>query len=393
MQYNFDEIIDRSGTYAVKLEGAPAGAPEDSIMAWVADMDFAPPQPVLDALKERLDRKIFGYTVYNNEDLKKAVTGWFSRRHGWRVAAEDIFFSPSIIPALSILIQALTEPGDGIIVQNPVYTPFTTQIEGNGRRVLNSPLINEGGAYSMDHGDLARKFADPHVRGMILCNPHNPVGRVWREEELKQLVELAKAHDKWIISDEIHMDLVRMGERYTPLLKAAPEYAHRIIACTAPSKTFNLAGLALSNIVIPNQEHQKKWNELMDVKLHLSMANPFAVEATIAAYNEGDDWLDQLRAYLDGNFKAVSSFLEKELPEAVISDSEGTYLAWIDLGSYCKDAGELEKSLIRHGIIVNQGIQFGAEGSCYVRINLAIPRSLLQELLERLKKAMATLSA
>lgn len=388
MKYDFDEIIDRSGTHAVKLENGPEGAPADSIMAWVADMDFTPPQPILDALGRRLDQRILGYTIYDNQKLKSAVTGWFRRRHDWEVSQEEIFYSPSVIPALSLLIQSLSEPGDGIIIQNPVYRPFTTQIENNGRRIVNSPLINDGGAYTMDFGDLHEKFSDPKVTGMIFCNPHNPVGRVWQEREIRQLVDLAKAHDKWIISDEIHMDLVREGVNYTPLLKAAPEYQHRIITCTAPSKTFNLAGLGLSNIVIPNPDYQEKWKRLMEEELHLSMANPFAIEATIAAYNDGDEWLDQLLEYLDKNFAEVTSFVERELPEAVMTFSEGTYLAWIDLNGYIRDADVLEKSLISHGIIVNQGIWFGPEGSGFIRINLATPHSQLIKLLERLKSAL-----
>lgn len=388
MKYDFDEIIDRSGTHAVKVEGVSPEAPDDSVLAWIADMDFAPPKPVLDALEARLDRKIFGYTIYDNKKLKQAVTGWFKRRHDWIVDPQDIFYSPSIIPALSVLIKVLTEPGDGIIIQSPVYTPFTTQIEGNDRRVFRSPLINDGGFYHMDYEDLERKFADPDVKGMIFCNPHNPVGRVWTSEELETVTAIAKTHDKWIISDEIHMDISRIGIRAIPLMTIAPEYTHRIIACTAPTKTFNLAGLGISNIVIPNKEYQRLWQEVMDKQLHLSMASPLAIEATIAAYEEGDEWLDQLKEYLDENFRVLREFMERELPEAVMTQSEGTYLAWINLGFYCNDAGALEKRLISHGVILNQGLQFGEEGSCYVRMNLGMPRANLQELLVRLKNAM-----
>ena len=254
MKYNFDEVVDRKGTYSCKLDQMPEGAPSDALSVWVADMDFACAEPIIRALHERIDRKIFGYTIYDNEDLKHAVTGWFRRRYGWEVAKEDVFFSPGVVPALAFLLQALTSEGDGIIIQRPVYYPFTNKINGNNRKIFNSSLIYENGDYRMDYEDLEKKFADEAVKGMILCSPHNPVGRVWTVEELGRLVEIAKKYGKWIISDEIHMDLTRKGVVHTPLLKVAPKYADHIVVCTAPSKTFNLAGMQLSNIVIPNKD-------------------------------------------------------------------------------------------------------------------------------------------
>lgn len=393
MKYNFDEVVDRRGTYSCKLEAMPEGAPEDALSVWVADMDFACAEPIIKALHERIDRRIFGYTIYDNQDLKNAVTGWFKRRYDWEIEKEDVFFSPGVVPALAFLLQALTGEGDGIIIQRPVYYPFTNKINGNNRKIYNSSLIYENGDYRMDYEDLEKKFADDAVKGMILCSPHNPVGRVWTLDELRKLVDIAKKYNKWIISDEIHMDLTRKGIVHTPLLKAAPEYADHIVVCTAPSKTFNLAGMQLSNIVIPNKEWQKKWLEVIDDAFSVSMANPFGIAATIAAYNEGEEWLDQLRDYLDENIRYVKEFVKENLPKASVTAVEGTYLIWLDLNGYEKDPKKLEKLMQQTAkIAFDEGYIFGEEGSGFERINAAMPKKNLEDCMNRIKMALDTLN-
>ena len=393
MKYNYDEVVDRKGTYSCKLDQMPEGAPSDALSVWVADMDFACAEPIIRALHERIDRKIFGYTIYDNEDLKHAVTGWFKRRYDWEVAKEDVFFSPGVVPALAFLLQALTNEGDGIIIQRPVYYPFTNKINGNNRKIFNSSLIYENGDYRMDYEDLEKKFADEAVKGMILCSPHNPVGRVWTVEELGRLVEIAKKYGKWIISDEIHMDLTRKGVVHTPLLKVAPEYADHIVVCTAPSKTFNLAGMQLSNIVIPNKEWQKKWLGVIDDAFSVSMANPFGIAATIAAYNEGEEWLDQLRDYLDENIRFVKEFVKEQLPKASVTAVEGTYLIWLDLNGYESDPKKLEKLMQETArIAFDEGYIFGEEGNGFERINAAMPKRNVEDCMNRIKKALDTLN-
>ncbi len=393
MKYNFDEVVDRKGTYSCKLDQMPEGAPSDALSVWVADMDFACAEPIIRALHERVDRRIFGYTIYDNEDLKNAVTGWFKRRYDWEVEKNDIFFSPGVVPALAFLLQALTGEGDGIIIQRPVYYPFTNKINGNNRKIYNSSLIYENGDYKMDYEDLEKKFSDEAVKGMILCSPHNPVGRVWTLDELRRLVDIARKYGKWIISDEIHMDLTRKGVVHTPLLKVAPEYADHIVVCTAPSKTFNLAGMQLSNIVIPNKEWQKLWLGVIDDAFSVSMANPFGIAATIAAYNEGEEWLDQLRDYLDENIRYVKEFVKEQLPGASVTAVEGTYLIWLDLNAYGLDPKALEKLMQETArIAFDEGYIFGEEGNGFERINAAMPKRNLEDCMNRIKKALDTLN-
>lgn len=389
MQYNFDEMNDRKGTYAAKLDALPQGAPADALSVWVADMDFACADPVLKALHDRVDKKIFGYTLYDNDDLKTAVTGWFKRRFDWDIPKADIFYSPGVVPAIAFLLRALSEEGDGIIIQRPVYYPFTNKILASRRKMYNSPLLCEDGTYKMDYADLETKFADENVKGMILCSPHNPVGRVWTKEELRRLVDIAKKYDKWIISDEIHMDLTRQGVVHTPLLKVAPEYADHLVVCTAPSKTFNMAGMQLSNNIIPNREWQQRWLAVIEDEFSVSMANPFGIAATIAAYNEGEEWLEQLKDYLDGNIHYVKEFLNEHLPKARMQIPEATYLVWIDLSEYESDPKKLEYLMQNTArIAFDEGYIFGEEGNGFERINIAMPRQQVEECMRRMKAAL-----
>lgn len=391
MHYDFNQIIDRSHTYAVKIDTLPEGCPSDAIPVWVADMDLPCAQPIIDALHQRIDRRIFGYTEYNNAECKNAIVHWYKKRFDWQIQQQDIFFSPGVVPALAFLIESLTNVGDGIIIQRPVYHPFSKKIENNGRRVINSPLIKQQHKYVMDYDTLETQFARSDVAGMILCSPHNPVGRVWSVQELERLLELAKKYNKWIISDEIHSDLTRRGIVHTPLLKIAGTYADHIVVCTAPSKTFNLAGMQLSNIIIPNPNLQKKWKHVIEDRYSVSMASPFALAALTAAYSDGgEEWLEQVREYIDHNISYVTDFLKKYLPDSVVYDCEGTYLMWIDFSAYCSDADKLEH-IMQHKarIAFDEGYIFGEEGCCFERLNVACPRAVLEKCMYRLRLTFA----
>jgi len=391
LKYDFDELIDRTRTHSVKLDKLPEGAGADVMSLWIADMDFGCAKPIIDALHRRIDKRIFGYTLYDNEEIKGAICSWFLRRYGWNIEKSGIFFSPGIVPAIAFLIKIFTEEGDGVIIQRPVYYPFTGKIESNKRVVANNPLIRQGNTYVMDFDDLEKKFADPRNKGLLLCSPHNPVGRVWTEAELLEIVSIARKYDKWIISDEIHCDLTRVGIKYTPLLKIADDYKDRIVACTAPSKTFNLAGGQFSNIIIPNPEYRKKWTTFTANELSVtSGCNLFGMEAALAAYTEGEEWLEQVREYIDGNIEYVNKYVKANLPKASVCTCEGTYLLWIDLRGYCADHKKLQHIMIHDAkLVLDEGHIFGEEGFGYERINLATPRSNVVECMERLKKALA----
>ncbi|MDL2300618.1 pyridoxal phosphate-dependent aminotransferase [Clostridiaceae bacterium OttesenSCG-928-D20] len=389
MKYDFDKLIDRRGTHAIKLDVLPDGSPEDTLSLWIADMDFPCAEPIIRALHERVDKKIFGYSHYDNHRVKSAAIDWFKRRFDWEIDPAAMFFSPGVVPAIGVLVNILSEKGDGIIIQRPVYYPFTTKIESNGRVVVNNALIREEGRYVMDFADLEAKFADPKNKGMILCSPHNPVGRVWTKEELLKVVEIAKKYDKWIISDEIHCDLTRKGVEHSPLLSLAPEYKNNIISCTAPSKTFNLAGMQFSNIIISKPEYQEKWVDYTNARLGISFCSPLGLEAVVAAYTEGEDWLEQVRDYIDENIKYIEDFARKELPLAEVFKCEATYLVWLDLGKYCKDSKELEQRMIKAGLALDEGYIFGLEGEGFERINVATSRENVRLCMQRMRSGVA----
>lgn len=391
--YNFDLDMNREGTYATKFEMMPKGAPKDSLSLWVADMDFLVAPPIQKALEERVKHGIFGYTIYPSQDLMEAVVNWFSRRYNWQIDPKNIFYSPGVVPAISYLIQILTEEGDGIIIQKPVYYPFSMKIKANKRVLVDSTLIRTQDSYKMDFEDLENKFKDPKNKGMILCNPHNPVGRVWSKEELGKVAHLAKVYKKWVISDEIHCDLTKSGLSYTPFMEVAQGIQDQVIVCTAPSKTFNLAGLQLSNIVIHKKEYQEKWIDLVEGKLSLTSPNPLSVVATIAAYNESEDWLEELKVYVDKNFAYVEAFLKKELPKAQLVCREGTYLAWIDLRQYCSEPKILEKAMQGEKLALDEGYIFGRPGAGYERVNLATPLKNVEECMKRMKRAVEGLGS
>ncbi|MEY8395409.1 MalY/PatB family protein [Lachnospiraceae bacterium 45-P1] len=389
MKYNFDEVVDRRGTSATKVERMPEGSSEDALALWVADMDFPCAEPIIKALHERIDRKIFGYTVYDTDECLGAVTDWFKKRYGWEEKKENLLFSPGIVSAYAVLLNILTEEGDGVVVQRPIYYPFMMKAKSNNRVIVDNPLIYEKGNYKMDFEDLDAKMADPKNKVLVFCSPHNPTGRVWTEEEIRTVVDICKKYDKWIICDEIHCDLLRSGVVFHPMLKVAPDYAERIAVCTAPSKTFNLAGMKTSNIIIRNEELKKKWNDFIGNKLSMNGASTLGLTAMVAAYREGEEWLEQVKEYLDGNFAYIDSFLKEHLPKAHLVPAEGTYLAWIDFNGYVNgDEKRLEELMQKKAkVALDEGYIFGDAGKGFERINVASPRSVIAECMERILKA------
>ncbi len=389
MKYNFDEIIDRTGTSATKMESLPKGCPDDALPLWVADMDFACAEPILKALHERIDKKIFGYTMYDTDECLGAVLNWYKKRYGWEEQKENLFFCGGIVSAYAVLLNLLTKEGEGVVIQRPIYYPFTMKANSNGRQIVDSPLIYADGNYTIDFDDLDKKMAEPNNKVLVFCSPHNPAGRVWTEEEIRKVVDICKKYDKWIICDEIHCDLLRCGMTVHPILKVAPDYADRIAVCTAPSKTFNLAGMKTSNIVIHNKELQAAWKELIGGKLSMNGAGTLGLTAMIAAYNEGEEWLEQLKEYLDGNFAYIDAFLKEHLPKAHMVPSEGTYLAWIDFNGYVDgDAEKLEEIMQKKArVALDEGYIFGDAGRGFERINIATPRSVVEDCMDRILKA------
>lgn len=384
-KYNFDEIIDRKNTNSMKYEaGANVdGLAKDHIPLWIADMDYACPDAVLEAMKRRIDKRILGYSMPYSDEYFDAVRSWYKRRSDWSFKKENMVFSSGIVTALNVIVSQMTKPGDGVIFCTPAYSPFYYAAVNNGRKPVFSKLINDNEYYTFNYDEIEELAAKEENTLFILCNPHNPTGRVWSEEEIRKVVDICLKHDVFVISDEIHGDLIRCDKKYTPTLSLYPD-CKKIIACTAPSKTFNLAGNQLSNIIIPDEELAAKW-----FSSHLcGMPNPIAIDACIAAYNECEDWLEELKAYLDENFAYIKEFLSKELPLAKFGLPEGTYLAWIDFSAYGSDE-ELKKKIAAAGVYIeysNEDFVHDAEG--HVRINVACPNSVLKEAMDRIAAAI-----
>lgn len=387
MQYDFDEVVSREGTHSVKWEFIPpveGRTNAELLPLWVADMDFPCAAPILEALHGRVDRRIFGYSNARSRNYLDAVQAWFRERYQWHFDIDDIHLSPGVVPAIAILIKCLTRPGDGIIIQKPVYYPFMLLIENNGRRIVNNALLEKDGNYTMDFAGLETLAARPDTTLMILCSPHNPVGRVWTADELGRLAEICLNNDVTIISDEIHCDLLRRHSRHIPLAKINAD--ERIVTCTAASKSFNLAGLQTSNIIIRDKTIREKWTVELQRRSGLFGSNPMGIVATEAAYTKGASWLEQVNRYIDGNLEYVKDFLGTHLDKARYVIPEGTYFAWIDFRDYGYSARTLEEMVQRQaGVYLDEGYIFGDEGAGFERINVACPRSILHECLVRIR--------
>lgn len=375
MKYNFDKQISRRGTDSYKWDSAES---ENVLPMWVADMDFRTAPAIVDALRRRVEHGIFGYTRVP-DSYYDAVTGWFMRRHGWKMNREWIIYTSGVVPAVSAVIKALTVPGDKVLVQTPVYNCFFSSIRNNGCKMVSSPLVFAGNTYTIDYEDLECKAADPKVKVMLLCNPHNPAGRVWKWEELVRIGEICIRHGVTVVSDEIHCELVFPGHRYTPFASISEDFLRHSVSCLSPSKAFNIAGLQIANIVCADADRLAKIeraindNEVCDV-------NPFGVIATQAAYNGGEEWLNQLIEYLYGNYLYMREFCREHLPEFPVTILEGTYLVWMDCRKLCISSKELERRLFAEaGLWLNAGTMYGADGEGFMRWNIACPRTTLTE--------------
>ena len=378
MKYDFDKTIDRRATNSYKWDSAPEGV----LPMWVADMDFRTAPAIIDALQKRVAHGIFGYTRVPDA-YYDAVTSWFSRRHGWDIDREWIIYTSGVVPAVSAVIKALTVPGDKVIVQTPVYNCFFSSIRNNGCEIVSNPLRRTADTYEMDFDALERCAADPRAKVMLLCNPHNPAGRVWTPDELTRLGNICLRNGVTVVSDEIHCELVYQGFKYTPFASLSDAFLHRSVTCVSPSKAFNIAGLQIANIVTFDADLRRRIDKAININ-EVCGVNPFGVAATIAAYNEGEEWLNQLVDYLHGNYEAMAEFCRRELPEFPITRLEGTYLVWMDCSSLGMPSDALEHALLDDARLwLNAGTMYGAEGEGYMRWNIACPRSVMLDGLNR----------
>lgn len=387
MKYNFDEIIDRNQSDSIKYDYRKRlFGKSDVIPFWVADMDFKTPDFIIEALRTRLDHELLGYTSIP-KGLKKVIIEWLSYYHQWEVQPDWITINPGVVPTLAFCVLAYTRPGDQIIVQPPIYFPFYYVIENNGRKIIHNPLHLLNGRYYMDFKDLKRKI-NSRTKMIMLCNPHNPGGSVWKKEELTQLAEIGKKHKILIVSDEIHSDLILNNHKHVPIASLDPSIAQRTITCLSSSKTFNTAGLSISYTVISNPDLRSNLSNMLS-DFHLSYGNTTGLVALDAAYRNGKTWLREMLQYLEGNINWLEKFLEKNLSMIKMIKPEGTYLVWLDFRDLGLSQRELKHLLIYEaGIGMSDGLLFGPGGEGFQRMNLACPRSLIIKGMEQLKQAL-----
>jgi len=387
MVYDFDTEIDRMPTSSVKwsLMKRITGL-EDLMPLWIADMDFASPPEVVEALKERVAHPIYGYTAAT-EGYHNGLIKWMEKRNGWSGIQKDwILFTPGVVAGFSFAIQAYSRPGDKVIIQPPVYYPFRNQILINGRQVVDNPLKIVDGNYVMDFEDLEAKI-DDNTKMIILCSPHNPIGRVWKRDELERLVEICEEKDIVIISDEIHSDLILGEIKHTPTAVISEAALQRTVTLVAPSKTFNLAGMTTADAIIPNKKLRNAFKDI--IAKNRTHNNLFGIIAQDAAYNKGEAWLEELLAYLRGNLEYLEEFIKTRIPELVVYPLEGTYLAWIDCTSLAMDDEKLNDFMLKKAKLwLDEGTLFGIGGSKFMRVNIACPRTILTRALESLEKAI-----
>ena len=378
MKYDFDRVVDRRGTYSIKWEVEPGELP-----MWVADMDFQTAPQIMDAMRKRLEHGVYGYTDVPKE-WNDAYINWWRDRHHIQIENDWIMFCTGVIPAISSTVRKLTTPGENVLVMTPVYNTFYNSILNNGRNVLECPLVYENHKYHIDYADLEKKLANPQTSLMILCNPHNPVGRVWTPEELWRIGDICLHNGVFVVADEIHCELVYEGHDYTPFASLSERFRQNSVTCVSPSKAFNLAGLQIANIIAADEGVRRRIDRAININ-EVCDVNPFGVIATIAAYNEGGAWLDALRKYLWGNYEYLCRFFEQRLPQYPVLPLEGTYLVWIDCraSSIGSDATTLRLQE-EQKLMVNSGTLYGPGGEGFIRLNIACPRTLLADGLERI---------
>ena len=395
--YNFDEIIDRKHTNAMNTDGFRdyifhadesmkfPYKDEEFIRMWVADMEFATPDVVIEGIEERLKDRIFGYTRVFSNDYYDAFVSWCQKRYDWSFEKKELVMSNGIIPALYELVNYICKKDEKVLFLTPSYAYFKYAADFNERESVCSDLINQDGYYTIDYEDFAKKASDPQTKLFILCNPHNPTGRVWREEELMKIAKIIEENELWVISDEIHCDLIRTCQKHIPLGKVMPTY-QKLITCMAPTKTFNLAGLMISNVIIRDEKLRNIW-----LSRHYNFDNPLSIAAAQSAYAKGEEWLKELQVYLDNNFKLTQDYLKENLPQAKFRISEATYLAWVDLSNYFEPDENLPLFFAyRAGVLLEGGNMFVQNSDCFIRLNLACPKSILLEGLKRICEAVLT---
>jgi len=386
-KYDFDEIIPRKGTHCEKYDLLQHYfGNSNAIPMWVADGDFRVPDFITSAIRYRVEHEIYAYS-YRPDGFYQSIVRWQQTRHDWHISREMILPTQGVVSTLSSIIMAFTQPDDKVIIQPPVYTPFFSCVRECGRTVVENPLKYEGGSYSFDLDDLSSKI-DQKTRLLVLCNPHNPVGRVWNNSELLELGNICLKNNILIISDEIHSDLVFSGFKHMPLPKVSDQLANNCIVCMAPSKTFNIAGLATSFVIIPDKKIRQQFDHFLHM-LHLKSGNIFGNTALEAAYQYGTDWVNQQNEYLEANRDFMSGFFRDKLPKVKMAPTEATYLAWLDFREYGLPEAELNRLLIDGAeVVLNKGSIYGKEGDGFFRLNFACPRQLLEEALTRIENVL-----
>ena len=388
--WNFDEPVNREGSGCIKYDlRKETFGKSDVIPMWVADMDFLTPEFIVKALQERLNHNIYGYSL-RSPQYYSSIISWHKRRHNWAIEKDWIIFTPGVVPALNMATLAFTNPGDSVIVQPPVYFPFFSAVESHGRKLIYNRLAETADGWRMDF-DALEKSIENNTKMLILSNPHNPVGRVWTREELVKITEICLRHNLLILSDEIHCDLVLPGYTHVPVASLSPETAERTMTCIAPSKTFNLAGMSTSSIIIANPALRKEFRKITD-SLHISNGNIFGTVASEAAYTSGDQWLDELLTYIDGNIEFTVDYLGKMIPEIIPSATEATYMIWLDCRKLGMKGSELMSFFVnRAGIGMNEGSSFGPGGEGFMRMNVATTRAVLKRALENIERAVSSI--
>lgn len=381
MKYDFDEIISRRGTNSVKWDTADDA---EVLPMWVADMDFRTAPAIIDALAKRVQHGAFGYAKVPQAYFD-AVIAWFQKKHNFSVQSDWILYTSGVVPALSAIIKALTNPGDKVIIQTPVYNCFFSSIRNNRCEISVNELIYKNGTYSIDFEDLEKKAADPKAKLLLLCSPHNPVGRVWTREELQRIGEICLRNNVIVVSDEIHCDFVFPGHTHISFASVSDEFSLNSVTCTAPSKTFNLAGIQVANIITENEDMRSKIDKALNIN-EVCDINCFAVEALIAAYTQADDWLEELKKYLYDNYLTLSEYFKQYLPHLPILPLEATYLVWVDCSALKQTSKEIIETLLaKEKLWVNEGSMYGDAGEGFIRINIATQRERLMHGLEKIR--------
>ena len=379
--FDFDTVINRRGTNSYKWDIVKE---EDVIPLWVADMDFKAAPAILEALKKRVEHGVFGYTLVP-DSYYEAIINWFARRHNWQIDRSWIIYTTGVVPAVSCAIKALTLPGEKVLIQTPDYNCFFSSIKNNGCEVAENELVRRGDSYEVDFEDFERQCADEKTTVFLLCNPHNPAGRVWTKEELERMNDICLMHGVRVISDEIHCELVMPGHRFTPFAAISDACRDNSVVLNSPTKAFNIAGLQIANIICADPAMRRRIDRAVNIN-EVCDVNPFGVAALQAAYNESEEWLDSLNHYIWGNYLALKEFIAKELPRLEVTRLEGTYLAWVDIKATGLTSDEAYEKLMKEGrVYVNSGTMYGRRaGEGYLRINLACPRATLLEGMKRM---------